>query len=240
MNGEQVDALLDSGAELTIVDTRFAARIGLVGAKTVEARGTGAATTQADLVENVSILALGRQVGIPLAAIMNLSDIEARLIGAPLPVILGRELFDAGKIAIDIEASRIAWLPGDHPVEGVRLPLTSAHGVETIPVEFGEGINVQADFDLGNGTGLLISSELSDRLGLRPVGVEPGGGIGGAIGRPVVYVPELSIAGRIFRHVRAHVSDDMQVPANVGVGLLRNFRIVTDYPNRQLWLQPRT
>lgn len=237
VNGRDAEALLDSGAEMTVLDTRFAREAQLAEGEEVTARGTGAGTVKAQIVEGVDLTALGRQMVLPAAAVMDLSDIEARVVKAPVPVIVGRDLFDAGRLAIDIEGRRIEWLSGDQPMAGVMLPLSSSDGIETIPVSFG-CVAADADFDLGNGTGLLLSRELAERLNLRPVGVEPAGGIGGATGHTVVYVPELAIAGQIFRNVRAHVADNVQAPANVGVGLLRQFRIVTDFRHRAVWLDP--
>lgn len=237
IRGERAEALLDSGAELTLLDRDFADQLQIQEGRQVEARGTGAGTTSAELVETVEISALGRQLTLPVVAVIDLSDVGARLMGRPLPVVLGREIFDAGRLAIDIEARTIDFVPEQGLEKGVRLPLTAAHGIETIPVRFGE-IEATADFDLGNGSGLLISPDLASQLELEPVGLEPAGGIGGAALRPVVYVPQLTIAGRTFRQHRAHVVDSLQVPANVGVGILRHFRIVTDFPNREVLLAP--
>lgn len=237
VQGEPAEALLDSGAELTLLDRRFADQLGVQEGKQVEARGTGAGTISAELVENVDISALGRDFTLPVVAVIDLSDVAARLIGQPLPVILGREIFDAGKLAIDIDAGTIAFVAEQELPGGLRLLLTAAHGIETVPVLFGE-MEVSADFDLGNGSGLLLSSELASQLKLEPVGIEPAGGIGGAAARPVVYVRELTLAGRLFRNIRAHVLENLQVPANVGVGILRRFRIVTDFPNRAIFLDP--
>lgn len=238
IGSEQVEALLDSGAEVTVIDRAFAARHPIGEGQEVDAHGTGAQSVKASLVENQPIGALGRDFTLPVVAVMDLSEVGNRLLGGPLPVVLGREVFDAGRLAIDIEEGTIDWLGEGESPAGERVALTSAHGIESIPVRFG-ATQVHADFDLGNGTGLLISKVLADRLGLEPAGIEPGGGIGGAKGRAVVYVPELTVAGHSFRNVRAHVDDDAQVDANVGVAQLRAFRIVTDFPNGAVWLELR-
>ncbi|WP_338466204.1 aspartyl protease family protein [Novosphingobium sp. ZN18A2] len=237
VKGERIEALLDSGAELTVFDRKFAERTQIQGQSEVEARGTGASTTTATLSKNVQVSALGRQIQIPVAAIMDLSDVGTRLVHGPLPMVLGREVFDAGKLSIDIRNARIEWLPESAQIYGRRLALKPANGIETITVRFGPSTEVNADFDLGNGTGLLISADLAKQLKLAPVGVEPGGGIGGAADRLVVFVPQLAIAGKTFYNVRAHVSGNMQEPANIGVSILRHFRIVTDFPNGQVWFE---
>lgn len=239
VEGTDTVALLDSGAELTVINRTLADDLGLGGGEEVTARGTGAATTTARLVEGVRLGALGRRIDPPVVAVMDLSDIERRLVGSAVPVILGREFFDQGPLSIDIEGGTIEWLAAEGARAVEALQLESAHGIETIPVTFGESTVVRADFDLGNGTGLLVSAALARELGLEPVGVEPGGGIGGEVGRLVVRVPELTIAGVTFHNVKAHVSENLQVAANVGVGLLRNFLIVTDFPNRKVWLDQR-
>lgn len=239
VEGVETVALLDSGAEITVFNSTFAEGLGVEPGEKVAAKGTGGGTTTAELVEGMSVTALGRVIPLPVSAVMDLSDIENGLVRSPVPMIMGRELFDAGLVYLDLEGGSIGWHPEGEQAPGVELPLTSAHGIETIPVQFSGGGTVAADFDLGNGTGLLISSELAECLDLSPVGMEPSGGIGGATGRLVAYVSELTIAGETFRNVRAHISDDMQVPANVGVALLRNFLIITDFQNQRVWLQPR-
>ncbi|WP_159456576.1 alpha/beta fold hydrolase [Altererythrobacter xiamenensis] len=239
VEGKEVEALLDSGAEVTIFDTNTGDALGLTGGTEVEARGTGAKTVRASLVENITLNALGRNVNIPVAAVMDLSDVGSRLLNAPLPMVLGREIFDAGRIAVDIEGGRIDWVERDTQPLGKALDLSPSHGIETIPVEFGPLGQLRADFDLGNGSGLLISSKLATDLDLSPVGFEPAGGIGGSLLRAVVIVPEVTLAGRTFYDVRAHVSSDLQVPANVGVSLLRHFMIVTDFPEKRVWLIDR-
>jgi len=238
IDGKHVEGLLDSAAEVTVLDKAFAARIDKDGGEAVVAQGTGATTVDATLIENLSMHALGRDLVAPVAAVLDLSDVGARLLRGPLPVVLGRDVFDAGRLAIDIEGGSIDWAGDEVVPAGTRIPLTNSHGIETIPVSFGS-IEAQADFDLGNGTGLLVSKALADRLGLEPVGVEPGGGVGGSLGRAVVVVPELTIAGTTFRNVRAHIDERAQVDANVGVPQLRAFRMVTDFAGHAVWLEPR-
>ncbi|MBX7540258.1 aspartyl protease family protein [Qipengyuania sphaerica] len=238
IGGKQVEALLDSGAEVTILDRAFAEEAGLVGGQTVEARGTGKSTVEARLLENLPIRALGSEFTAGVAAVMDLSDVGSRLVGTRLPAILGRDLFDAGRLFIDIEGGDIEWLDNSTIIPGTRLDLASSAGIETMPVRFGETVG-RADFDLGNGSGLLVSANLARKLGREPIGLEPGGGIGGAKLRPVVIVPSLLLAGRAFSNVRAHVDDTMEVDANIGVEQLRTFRIVTDFPGHAIWLEAR-
>jgi hypothetical protein len=103
---------------------------------------------------------------------------------------------------------------------------------------------VQAAFDLGNGSEMMIGRQAAEHLGLsgpgRIVERKTGGGIGGPVFRDVVALSTISIAGKTFANVRAAIEDqDSQSDANIGVKQLRHFIIVTDFPGHKLWLQPR-
>lgn len=235
VNGVPVDALLDSGAELSVADTTFAQEAHVGSGEEVAMRGTGAGESSARIVEGVRISAAGVTLDSATIAVTDLGDVSARLIGRPLRFVLGRDFFDAGRWKVDLQAHQIAAFAYGVPT-GERLPLASSKGIETIPVTVG-GVSATADFDLGNGSDVRISQALADRLRLDPVGMEPAGGIGGAGLTPVVFIPELIIAGHPFRAVRAHVSPAADgADLNVGLRILRHFRMVIDFPGRAVWL----
>jgi predicted aspartyl protease len=237
VNGHPVEALLDSAAEISISDVAASSRLGLEHGTEVTARGSGG-EQQARVVPEADVAALGVTLkGVPLA-IIDLSDVGARLLGRRIDFILGRDFFDATRLAIDIAAGSIAVVPGTERPAGAELALTEHDGIVSIPVEFG-GKTVQADFDLGNGTGVLISKAQAQLAGLRIVGLEPAGGIGGATARAVVYLPSLIVAGKRFTHVRAHIDpQDNAGDLNIGVPQLRQFHIVTDFAAKKVWLDP--
>jgi hypothetical protein len=104
-------------------------------------------------------------------------------LGHSIDVILGREIFDAARLAIDIDGHRIAVVPSDGKPRGTRLELVTEHGVETIPVSMEAGAPVRATFDLGNGSRVLVGAAFAARLHLltdgRTVTTDRGGGLGG-------------------------------------------------------------
>lgn len=242
INGIATEAVLDSAAEVTVLDDEFADRAGAGEGKAVKARGSGAGEAKARLVEGVRVEALGVNVPNVTAAVMDLDDVGQRLFGRKLDAIVGRELFDAGRLAIDIEGGTIHPLPTGAKPKGMKLPLQPFHGNETIPISIEGAPPVRAEFDLGNGSDVLIGKAYAARLGLldREDEHEVGGGIGGAVKRKVVTLKSVRIAGVIFRNVRAAIADQPNAAdANVGVKLLRRFRIVTDFPAKTVWLEPR-
>lgn len=243
INGVATEAVLDSGAEASFLDDDFAARIGVAAGTPVTARGSGGAAT-ARLVDNVSITAAGVTLNPPGVGVIDLDDIGARLFGYRLDAIVGRELFDAARLAIDIEGGTLAVLPRDRRPRGRRLALSGQHGIETIPLSIEGRAPVCAEFDLGNGSDVIIGKAYAARLGLlapgRVVAREPGGGIGGKVERPVVVLRALRVGGVTFRNVRATIdAQPHAADANIGVRILRRFRIVTDFAARAIWLQPQ-
>ncbi len=239
IDGLAVEALLDSAAETSIVDSRLATQLGLTGGVAVTARGTGAATAAATLVKGARIDVAGLHLRPADIAIIDLSDIARRLAEGPIPLVLGRDLFDAARLAIDVDGGTLAAISRDDAPAGVRLPLTARRGIETVPVTV-EGRPAQADFDLGNGGTVLVGAAFAARHRLldgRPTGTIAGGGIGGETRQTTFTLARLTLAGRDFADVPAAIdASPTASDANVGVRLLRRFGLVTDFAQRSVWL----
>jgi hypothetical protein len=162
-------------------------------------------------------------------------------VGGSLPIILGREYFDAARLAVDIDGGSIRVLdPHDMP-RGMRLALTTERGIETMPVSIEAHPPVNAAFDLGNGSQVLVRNAYADSLGLlcdgRPTAQEMNGGIGGAKAQTTFTLRSLTLAGKTITDVPARLdTTDSATDLNIGVQVLRHFRIVTDFPKKQVWL----
>ena len=244
INGRAVTALLDSAAEATLIDRAFARELGLGGGEAVTGQGSGKDAFAATLVGGVTLEALGLVLREQTVAVTDLGDVGRRLLGRRLEVVLGRELFDAARLSIDVDGGRIAVVARDRPPRGERLELVTEHGVETLPVRIEGGEPVRATFDLGNGSRMLVGAALAARRGFltdgRPVRSERGGGLGGEANLTVLRLRSVEIAGRRFADVAASIDPQPSASdANVGIALLRHFRITTDYAEHALWLEPR-
>jgi predicted aspartyl protease len=244
INGRAVDVLLDSAAEATLVDRKFAQALKLGAGEAVAGHGSGESSFAANLVSGVTLEALGVVLKDQTVAITDLGDVGRRLLKRRLDAILGREIFDAARLSVDIEGRRIAVVPREYEPRGVRLDLLGEHGVETVPVTVESGDSVRATFDLGNGSNVLVSTAFAARAHLltdgRQVTIERGGGLGGETRQQVVKLKSLEIAGRRFENVAAAVDPQSSASdVNVGVSILRHFRITTDFAQRAVWLEPR-
>ena len=172
VDGHPVAALLDSAAETTLLDRAFAQSIGLAGGASVVARGSGEQDVDATVIEGVTLEAVGRRLPDRTVAVLDLSDVGSRLLGHPLNVILGREVFDAARLRIDVAGLTIAALNRQTDPPGVRLALQTEKGIETVPVRVEGGSEVRAAFDLGNGGNVLLGAGIRSARG--PAGRAPG------------------------------------------------------------------
>ena len=244
INDQPMNALLDSAAEVTILDRRFAQTLRLTGGTSVTGQGSGKTGFAATLVSGVSIKALGLALDNQSVAVADLADVGRRLLKQSLDAILGREIFDAARLTIDIDGGRIAVVSRDRAPRGVQLELLTEHGVETVPVRVEAGAPVRATFDLGNGSQVLISKPFAARMRLledgRAVSAEHGGGLGGEVSRQVFTLRSIDIAGKRFKRVKAAIDPQPSASdVNIGVSILRHFRITTDFANHSVWLDPR-
>ncbi len=242
VNGFPVEALLDSGAELSLVDIELADAAGLPLGERAEARGTGAAPVDVHFIENVDLSAVGLDMPDRTIIALDLTDIAERVVGEPLSMVMGRDLFDAGRLYLDIDAAVLRPARTGETPQGTALPLSDANGIKQVPIEI-DGHPVLADFDLGNGSGILISRAFAERAGLlapdRQAGTRRGGGLGGAVELDLASIDTLEIAGKTFCGLTVAISAaEDGAEANIGMSVLRHFTMVIDFPADQVWLAP--
>jgi predicted aspartyl protease len=241
VNGRPVTALLDSAAEMTIIDDDAAVRLGLVPTGSATAHGSGAAAMEARFAEHVAVEAVGVSVELR-AGILDLGEVSARLLGRPVEMLLGRDLFDNARLRIDYAAGTIERFDG--APRGVRLPVGAHRGIPTIPAAVEGHAPVQTVLDTGNGSDVLIGRAYAERIGLtapgRIVERSQGGGLGGARTRDIVVLRRFTIAGRTFTNVRAAIDPGATASdLNIGTSILRHFILTTDFAGRQVWLEPQ-
>jgi predicted aspartyl protease len=241
VNGQPVTALLDTAAELTLIDDDAAARLGLTVTGGATAHGSGAAAMEARFADHVAVEAAGVSVELR-AGILDLGEVSGRLIGRPVDMLLGRDLFDNARLRLDYAAGAITI--SESAPRGVRLPLGEFRGVPTISAAVEGHAPVATVLDTGNGTEVLIGRTYARRIGLlapgRIVAHSQGGGLGGVRTRDIVILRTLTIAGRTFRNIRAAIDPgETASDLNIGTSILRHFTLTTDFAGHQVWLEPR-
>ncbi|RST30863.1 hypothetical protein HMF7854_08430 [Sphingomonas ginkgonis] len=236
VNGVKTEALLDSGAEATLVDPLFAARAAIAPGEALTIKGAGG-TQPAHLASGVTVEALGQRLARLDVVLVDLGSIRW-LVGHPTRVVIGRELFDAAPVEVNIAARTVRALVPGAAGRGVAQALTPHAGIEALAVTV-NGVSAAAELDFGNGTEVKVSRTMADRLKPKRLGRVEGGGIGGRISRERVSLAELRIGGRTFRDVPAQVDPLPNAgELNIGTSILRHFIVTADFGHHRVWLQP--
>ncbi len=242
VNGVTTEALLDSGAEMSLIDGLFADTLSLNLNGSQIAKGTGG-SQKVQFASGVNFDILDVKLLNRNVAVLDLSDISKRIIGKPVKVIVGREFFDSARIQLSFRDKSISTVKKDLIPSGAELPLTNSHGIKQFPLQFENSAKVLADFDLGNGSEVLIGAKYATKNNLltpaRLIGKKPGGGIGGSIERNLVMLKKINIAGKDFSSITAAIDPtDNAADINVGVSILKSFDITVDFSENRLWLLP--
>ena len=249
VNGVDTVVILDSGAESTVFDTRFTEKVGLKPQGAVTAMGTGGTST-AGLIGGVTIQVGNLSLTDLTVASIDLAAIE-KAIGHELPVILGKEIFTQLIVDIDFENRRIAFSdPAGYrpPAGAAQIPITAVDGLRAVPVSIEGRAPVLFDFDLGNGTPLLVFPSYAAAEKLlegRPQSTGLGGAVGGMREDKVAVIRRLEFGGAVFTDVPTafpppgpSAVDSDHTRGNLGLPILSRFRLITDYPQDRLYLVP--
>lgn len=246
VNGHEVEFLLDTGAGVTTIDKAFARSIGIAEGQKVPAQGAGG-MSEAELVQGVSLTFGGLKLTNVTAAVIDLSDVS-KAIGRPLDVVLGRELFDHAIVSIDWEAGKlgIADPAKFKPAASARLIALENDGeLNSVPVAIDGLPPVMAVLDLGNGGAISLPenywSKQPKLSGLRYAEVMSGGVGGQHVGRATT-LPTVDFGGQRFTAVPATLHGPVPEGAvneiNLGIGMLKPFRVTMDLGHDKLYLEP--
>lgn len=242
--GRTFSFLIDSGAQGIVLDSRAAALLTLQPEGSFEARG---ATRSGGIgVAALDHLLIGGAT-LPVR-LVSILDFNASTAGRfPIDGILGFPLFGASAVTIDYAHKRMTLAP-----PGMQTPAGDSFDLD-VDRELPEltasvnGVTGRFLLDTGNGNELLLFHHFLDAhngmLAFNPLGSVGNYGVGGSTRAYATDVDELDIGSYRFFHSYANVilSDqgafaDRFDAGNIGLGILKNFVVTFDAPNRRLFL----
>ena len=124
VNGVSANIVLDSGAQMTVVDAGFASRAGIKPQGAVAAAGT-AGTETVSFAQGVNIRIGELTLSDLTVAVLPMNRLSAAF-GRELTVILGKELLNEVVLDIDFEHERMALENAEHyrpPSGSIAVPL---------------------------------------------------------------------------------------------------------------------
>ena len=247
LNGQPVQAMLDSGAALYGLDTAAAERLGVkADGRRVTARGVQH-VLRGRFGEARSLVVGGIELGATPMLVLDYGNLLQGA-GRRIEAGLGGAFFHRFVVELDLGDKtmrlheRAAFSPP--PAPAVLVPLTESRGFMTAPVGVGERAFVQAVVDTGSDPPLIVSPQPAARLGLlggdQPVSTAPLGGIGGVSIAKITSAPRVTLGGAAFQDVPVQVPPrGIGLEANLGLGLLSRFHLWLDFGGQRMWLAPR-
>ena len=250
VNGVETWAILDSGAGMSVLDTGFAAEAGIAGRGSFAASGTGG-VEKVQFAQGVDVAIGSLRLDDATVALIDFSELSV-LMGRPLTLIVGKEVFNETVVDVDYPNRRIAFHASagwTYDGTGERLELREQGDLRVVDVGIEGDEPISVDFDLGNGGSLALFKAYVERAGLLADGrlhsTSLNGGVGGLREDDEVTLASVRLGSTSFARVPATLSraeegafasDRSQ--GNVGLGLLARFRVTTHYAADALYLEP--
>lgn len=242
--GTTSTALLDTGAPATVIDSRVAVRLGIAVASQSSVRGN---VGQAQVGQGgpVTLRLAGYAIELSSVAIIDLAPVVAAG-GGSFDMVLGRDAFREVILDLDLPGGRFALHPRpgfSPPNAAARLALTTGSRQEpTIPISIESHPSVAATLDLGSSNALMLSGQYVSDLGLlrgRRTSSAATGGVDGINISTTTSFASVRFGQTVLADVPAEIFDhwySRDVPANVGLPVLRRYRLILDFAGGVAWL----
>lgn len=245
VNGREVLALVDSGAQYSVIDRSLFQDLGLTRTFDVPlvAFGVGGGgQTGRGVTVDVAVGPM-RLSGLR-AAVLDLGPL-ARAEGVGSPLILGQDVMRAAMLALDTPGRRLAFTA--HEVhrpdpDMAEVSVRLERGALMVEVSV-EGAVLEAVVDTGASALLALSRESAQGAGLldgRPFREGASLVLGGAISARIVTARTLTVGDRLYRDAEVAIYGDAPLPgyprALLGMEAFRDRRLALDLKAGRLWV----
>jgi len=248
VNGHAVTAVLDSGATSSVLDSAFAASIGLAGADAQNIEGLHG-NVQAGFIPKVSVDAGDLTLKNLMTASLDLAPMS-KVAERPLLFFLGDEVFNELVVDIDFAGRRLRFLNPtslQKPLNATQVPLLRTSDAMATVVRIEGGALVPVDFDLGASIALEVYSVYSGPAKLlqgRQTSASLSSAVGGERADTVASLRQVDFGGVKFSNIpaifpnRGTADESAVIAGRIGVGLLSRFRLMVDFPESRLYVVP--
>lgn len=250
-NGIDVSMLLDLGAEMTSIDASFAKKLGLERVGDITAKGVSG-TTDAWFARGVTIEVGSLRFEPSFVVAIDFAPVAERL-GRPLPVVLGRELFERAIVELDYSASRVAFHDPErwHSASDAHvLPLFPAKGGKyAIDARIEGRAPVRVQIDTGANDTLVVFHDYVNEArlleGRTKVSTRLAGGVGGTSVDREATLTKLGLGDIELHDMPATFEPETRdavasstCAGRLGGRILSRFRVTIDVPHRRMQLEP--
>ena len=254
--GPAADFLYDTGASLTVIDSAYAATIGLKTEGRLQGEGAGASGTGTFARIGTLRVAAPDSDGVEIenlkVAVLDLNRILAPYFWRPVAGVIGFDFIVRFVNEIDYDARALVLRDPagyEYHGSGAAIPMTLAGHAPVAKLTLDGEFDGDFRIDVGSGSTVDLHGPFVRRNGLDqalPAGVEvTSGGFGGTFESRVTRARSLAIGPYSWDKplvslsqaaTGAFASEDYA--GNVGNQLLERFKVTLDYEHRALHLEP--
>ena len=254
--GPPADFVFDTGASITVIDSVYAAKIGLATEGLQQGQGAGASGSASFAkLSSLTVAAPdgdGIEVKDARVAVLSVNSVLAPYFWRECAGVIGFDFINRFVDEIDFDA-RLLTLHDPaafhYAGQGTAIPMTLAGHTPVVTMKLDGDIPGDFRVDVGSGSTVDLHTPFVKRHDLMAKsgrGVElMGGGFGGTFTTRVVRMKKLEIGPYSWvdplvslsqATVGAFTSEDYA--GNIGNRLLERFKVTLDYERRQMWLEP--
>lgn len=254
--GPPADFIFDTGASITVIDSLYAAKIGLATEGLQQGQGAGA-TGGASFAALSSLTVAGPDGdGIEMkdvrVAVLSVNSVLAPFFWRECAGVIGFDFINRFVDEIDFDARRLVLRDPKtfrYEGQGTAIPMTLAGHTPVVTMTLDDSISGSFRVDVGSGSTIDLHTPFVKQHGLmeragRGIDVM-GGGFGGTFTTRVVRMKKLAIGPFSWAEplvslsqatAGAFTSEDYA--GNLGNKVLERFKVTLDYERRQMWLEP--
>lgn len=243
---------LDSGGH-DIISPRLAQELGLVVKGAGRSGGAGEKTVPTGYAEVASIDAGGAVLRKQTVLVLETSPPE--VVGELIGGVLGVEFFERFVTSIDYQHDIVTFVaperfsPAERRAAGTPVSFKFYDHMPQVTGTF-DALAARFNIDTGSGQFVTMTRPFAERTNLRSrypgaATIVDGFGTGGATHSTIVRAKEVTLGRASVAHIPTSLStashgafSDPAYDGNVGNGILSQFRVTFDYPNRTMFLAP--
>lgn len=246
------DFLFDTGASATVVDSGYAAKIGLATEGDGQIQGAGGAGHVA--LAKLGSLRVGDEDGVELGArtvaVIPVSAALGPALWRDFAGILGSDVIREFVVTVDYERQRLTLAdPAEFRYEGAgaKLDFTLVGGVPVVPMKLDDRIDGNFRLDLGGSGGVVLQSAFAAAHGFRAAHAvsAAGSGFGGHYPIRSFRTKSLELGPLRWEDPIVTVADagagvlaDRSFAGLIGNQVLERFRCTFDYAHDVVYLEP--
>lgn len=254
--GPLEDFIYDTGASVTVIDSAYAAKIGLKSTGQMQAQGAGSAGgasfASLDKLRIQGADGDGVELANSKVAVLSVNPVLAPFFWKDCAGIIGFDAIVQFVNEVDFDGKELTLFDPKtfaYSGKGAELDMTLAGTVPVVKVKVDGEYEGAARLDIGSGSTLDLHTPFvkqHDLIAKHPKALTVmGGGFGGTFESRFARMKSLEIGpykvdepliGLSTIDVGALASEDYA--GNLGNRLLERFKVTLDYDRRKIWLEP--